>query len=60
MTIKKATIMQTLTNIQTNIKSWCQKVLDLLDLTFAELFKELLETRTPSGLSQLPRTLQIL
>ena len=21
-----------------NIKSWCQKVLDLLDLTFAELF----------------------
>ena len=22
----------------TNINSWCQKVLDLLDLTFAELF----------------------
>ena len=41
-------------NNKTNIESWCQKVLDLLDLTFAELFKELLETQTPSELSQLP------
>ena len=32
----------------------CQKVLDLLDLMFAELFTEHLETQTPSGLSQLP------
>ena len=34
-----------------NIDSWCQIVLDLLDLTFAELFygfyKEHLETQTP-------------
>ena len=31
--------------------------LDLQDLTFAELFKELLETWTRSELSDLPRTL---
>ena len=57
--------MQALTTIH-NIDSWCQIVLDLLDLMFAELFvilwnyKEHLETWTPSGLSKLPRTLQIL
>ena len=36
MTIEKATRM-TCNNTQ-NIKSWYQKVLDLLDLMFAELF----------------------
>ena len=64
MTIHKATIitiiMQALTT-DTNIDSWCQIVLDLLDLMFAELFygfyKEHLETQTPSGLSQLPSDL---
>ena len=48
MTIHKATIitiiMRALATTQ-NINSWCQIVLDLLDLTFAE--KELFETRTP-------------
>ena len=50
-------------NKQFNIDSWCQTVLDLLDLMFAELFvilwhhKEHLDTQTPSGLSQLPRIL---
>ena len=54
MTIHKATtitiIMQALTTTQ-HIDSWCQIVLDLLDLTLAELFygfyKEHLETRNP-------------
>ena len=44
MTIEKATIMHISTyNTTTNIKSWCQKVLDLLDLTFAELFCDFVE-----------------
>ena len=53
MTFHKATtIMGALTTIH-NIDSWCQKVLDLLDLMFAELFvilwnyKEHLELRFP-------------
>ena len=37
MTIKNTTITRALTTIH-NINSWCQIVLDLLDLTFAELF----------------------
>ena len=56
MTIHKATIITRSRTTTHNINSWCQIVLDLLDLTFAELFKELLETQTPIGLSQLPRT----
>ena len=67
MTIHKATtitiIMRALTTIYNNINSWCQIVLDLLDLLFAELFygfyKEHLETWAPSGLSQLPSDLHI-
>ena len=31
-------IDNTFNNTQLNINSWCQKVLDLLDLVFAELF----------------------
>ena len=41
MTIKKATTIMCISMLFTthtqNIESWCQKVLDLLDLTFAEL-----------------------
>ena len=63
MTIKNTTITQALTIH--NINSWCQIVLDLLDLTFAELFVILWKERTLrnwtlSELSQLPRTLQLL
>ena len=36
MTIKKATITCILISTP-NIESWCQKVLDLLDFTFADL-----------------------
>ena len=41
MTIHKATIITIITRALTttqNIDSWCQIVLDLLDLMFAELF----------------------
>ena len=41
MTIEKATITRISMYNTQNIKSWCQKVLDLLDLTFAELFETL-------------------